>query len=221
MVFLNNRKMTQASDNRKANCRLRTLQKKGKLSTSDKEQLYSDWTGELYQFKWLARFSSFCKVVNGCLHNGFPIVCRKLWYNAWACWPFFFVRRDIEGDPIPLLNHERIHVRQQWDIHVTFSLPLFIFAVCAELNGWCSPLWFVCWIPFIPSILYGMEMLHSYKNLKSRGEKNITFTMVRANTCFEREAISKQLNTEYLFNRKFWGVLAYTGIKMFRNYGIS
>lgn len=209
------------SDNRRAKRRLLLLHKKGKLATSEKEQLYSDWTGELFKFKWLARFSSFCKVVNGCFHNGFPIVCKKLWYNAWACWPFFFVRHDIEGDPIPILNHERIHVRQQWDIHVTISLPLFILAMVAEMAGWFNPIWVLMLLPFIPTILYGIEMIRSYRNLLFRGEEDINITMVRANTCFEREAISKQLNAEYLFDRKFWAVLAYTGIPIFNNYGIK
>lgn len=213
--------MGRQSDNRRAKRRLMTLYRKGKLATSEKEQLYSDWTGELFKFKWLARFSSFCKVVNGCFHNGFPIVCKKLWYNAWACWPFFFIRRDISGDPIPILNHERIHVRQQWDIHVTISLPLFILAVVSEMADWFNPIWILMWIPFIPTILYGIAMIRSYRNLTLRGEENVTFTMVRANTCFEREAISKQLNAEYLFNRKFWAVLAYTGIPIFNNYGIK
>lgn len=213
--------MGRQSDNRRAKRRLMMLHKKGKLAESEKEQLYSDWTGELFKYKWLAKFSSFCKVVNGCFHNGFPIVCKKLWYNAWAFWPFFFVRRDIEGDPIPILNHERIHVRQQWDIHVTISLPLFILAVVSDMAGWFNPFLILMWIPFIPTILYGIEMTRSYRNLILREEENITLKMVRANTCFEREAISKQLNTEYLFDRKFWSVLAYTGISIFNNYGIK
>lgn len=197
------------------------LHRKGRLAESDKEQLYADVTGELYPFKFLAMLSSFLKVTNGCLHNGFPIVCKKLWYNAWAVWPFFFVRRDIEGDPVPVLNHERIHVRQQWDIHVTISLPLIIFAMVAEFLGWFNPLWIMACIPFIPTAVYGIEMLRAYRFLLSIKESNITFNKVRCNTCFEREAMSRQLNAEYLHGRKFWAVLAYTGISLFNNYGMK
>ena len=155
----------------------------------------------------------------GCLHNGFPIAVPHLWYNAWAVWPFFFVRKDLElKDPIPTLNHERIHVRQQWDIMVTFA-PI-VLAVCfyMEFKGMFPyPIFF---IPFLPTMLYGVAMIQSFFNLRKRGEK-IIFSKVRENTCFERESISKSLNYEYLHTRKFWAVLAYTGISWFKNYGIK
>lgn len=208
------------SDERRARRRLMTLHKKGKLAQSDKEQFYTDWVGNEFKYAWQAKLSSFLKVVWGCVHNGFPVMLDKLWYNAWACWPFFFVRKDMEGDPIQILNHERIHCRQQWDIHVSIGVPFVIIIGLLNYMGIMDSFLPALIAPFIPTVLYGVEMMHSVANLIGRGEKNITLNLIRANTCFERESISKQLNTEYLSNRKFWAVLAYTGIPLFRNYGI-
>lgn len=53
------------------------------------------------------------------------------------------------------------------------------------------------------------------------GIEGITFNKVRENTCFERESISRATNADYLLSRKFWAVLAYTGWKVFRNYGMK
>jgi len=206
------------SENRKIRRRYKTLARKGRVR-EEKEQMYADNKGQLYRFKFIARISSFYNILVGCLHNGFPIAVPKLWYNAWAVWPFFFVKQNLAlEDPIPTLNHERIHVRQQWDIMVTFA-P-FILALCfyMEFKG-MAPYPLIV-IPFLPTILYGVAMVFSFFNLKKRGEK-ITFHSVRENTWFERESISKALNYDYLHTRKFWAVLAYTGIGLFKNYGIK
>lgn len=211
--------MSRMSEERRAKRKLLQLRKKGRLGQKV-EQLYADCTGTMHKKSYIARMYSFCKIIDGCMHNGFPIVVKHLWYNAWACWPFFFVRSNIEGDPIPLLNHERIHVRQQWDIHVAISFPLFVLFEILEFLGYSNIVWALLVLPFIPTIFYGIAMIFSYRNLLLRDTDRITFTMVRANTCFEREAISHQLNAEYLLNRKFMAVLAYTDIKKFRNYGL-
>lgn len=191
----------------------KTLYGKGRVK-EDKSTIYLDVTGEEFEYKWLARISTFFKVVTGCVCNGFPVVVPKLWYNAWACWPFFFVRKDISD--LTVIVHERIHVRQQWDIHVSVSLPLLLFNMFMEAHGW-NPYWIICIVPFIPTIFYAVAMVTSFRNLISR-EEPISFKSVRANTCFEREARSKQLNADYLRERKFWAVLAYTRIPMFRKY---
>ena len=61
-------------------------------------------------------------------------------------------------------------------------------------------------------------MIRSYHNLVVRNTTNdisddfdsaITFEKVRANTCFEREAISRSTNLNYLIGRKFWAVAGY------------
>lgn len=183
---------------------------------------YADNLGHEYDYKWVAKFASFCNVFFGCFKNGFPIVVSKLRYNAQAFYPFFFVKRNMKSDdPIATLNHERIHVRQQYDIHVLFSVPLLILCGLSEIFGWFNVLWVLPFIPFIPTIIYGLEMLRSWKNLllTSGYCDEITFEDVRENTCFEREAISRGPNADYLFNRKFMAVLAYTGWEIFEDYG--
>lgn len=213
-----------ASDERRARRHLLTLSKKGRLRKGETEQYYIDNKGIEYPYKWEAKLSSFYNITMGCFKNGFPIAVSKLWYLAWAFYPFFFVRKDLKViDPASILNHERIHIRQQRDIHLTISLPLIILCGFAEWFGWFKPFLFLCSVPFIPTILYGLEMLRSWwwlwcRNNSDALDSSVTFQKVRENTCFEREAISHAPNADYLFIRKFWAVLAYTGWKRFQNY---
>ena len=214
--------MSRTSENRRIHRRLLRLSKKGRLRTGDTEKVYLDNKGMEYPFAFIARVSSFFNVLSGCFRNGFPIAVPRLWYTAWAFYPFFFVRRNLNVDnPIAVLNHERIHIRQQRDIHLTISLPLIVLCGFAEWFGWFNPLGVLWVIPFIPTILYGVEMLRSYRNLVANEIQDITFNKIRENTCFERESISRATNADYLFNRKFWAVLAYTGWKPFQKYGIK
>lgn len=211
-----------ASEERRIRRRLLTRSKKGRLRTGEKEQFYTDNIGLEYPYKWEAKLSSFYNVFMGCMRNGFPIAVSKLWYSAWAFYPFFFVRKDLKvKDPIPVLNHERIHVRQQWDIHITISLPILILLMIMELFVGFNPIPYICCIPFIPTLLYGFEMLRTWATLKRMGIGHITFHKVRENTCFEREAVSRSTNAGYLHQRKFWAVLAYTGWKIFQKYGMN
>lgn len=214
--------MSRTSENRRTKRLLLRLSKSGRLRTGDTEKVYLDNKGDEYPFAWIARVSSFFNIVGGCFKNGFPIAVPKLWYTAWAFYPFFFVRKNLcIKDPIPVLNHERIHVRQQRDIHLTISLPLIILCGFAEWFGWFNIAYLLCVIPFIPTIVYGLEMIRSYRNLILNDVKDITFNSVRENTCFERESISRATNADYLLHRKFWAVLAYTGWKTFQNYGMK
>lgn len=217
--------MSRMSDERRARRMLLTRAKKGRLRKGETECYYVDNKGIEYPYKWEAKLSSFYNIIMGCFKNGFPIVVPKLWYTAWAFYPFFFVRKDLKvEDPIPVLNHERIHVRQQRDIHLTISLPLIILCGFAELFGWFNPIYLLCIIPFIPTIVYGIEMLRSLRNiiLNNDGDvRGLTFNKVRESTCFERESISRAPNADYLLYRKFWAVLAYTGWKRFQNYGLK
>lgn len=211
------------SEDRNIRKHLLTRAKKGRLRKGETEQFYVDNLGIEYPYKWEAKLSSFYNIFMGCLRNGFPIVVPRLWYAAWAFYPFFFVHRHLRADdPVSILNHERIHVRQQYDIHLTISLPLIIFCGIAEHMGWFNPLPILCGIPFMPTIIYGLEMLRSFVNLLEDNKfSDITFHRVRENTCFEREAISRATNADYLLTRKFWAVFAYTGWKRFMNYGIK
>lgn len=211
-----------ASDDRRAK---RLLARRG--STKDKVQEYVDNKGVAYDYKWVAKVSSFYNLVMGCFKNGFPIVVSWLWYNAWAFYPFFFVKKDLKvKDPITILNHERIHVRQQRDIHLVISLPLIILCGFAEWFGWFNPFLLLCGVPFVPTIAYGFEMVRTWRALLAQGVDGdemlpITFKTVRENTCYEREAIVRGPNANYLYERKFMAVLAYTGWKRFEKYGFK
>ena len=199
-----------SSEDSKARRRLRTLQRKGKLHTSEIEQLYVDNKGIEYSNKMLARFSSFVNIIEGCFMRGFPLFVPWLPYNAWAFYPFFFVRSHLNldtQDVIKTLNHERIHVLQQRDIHLSISLPLMIFFIIAEVNNWFNPLPYVLGVPFIPTIIYGMDLLYRMFTCDWH-----SFNELRSCTSFEKEAIKNAENTNYLFGRKFWEV-----IKYFRN----
>lgn len=197
------------SDERRSKRRLLTLQRKGKLTKGETETTYADNSGAEYSNKYLARVSSFLNILVGCFLRGFPIVVPWLPYNAWAFYPFFFVCRNLQlssKDIVETLNHERIHVVQQRDIHLTFSLPLMIFFVIAEVKGWFDPLPYLLIIPFIPTILYGIDFLRKSKWVLK--EKR-TFSEIREATCFEQESIRNSSDLEYLFKRKFWAVLKY------------
>lgn len=177
---------------------------------------YLDNAQTPYDYAWAARLSSLYNIFVGCLHNGFPVHIKNLWYDAWAFWPFFFVKDiratsedKVSEEIIPLLNHERIHCRQQWDIHITISFPLTIYIGALELLGNPHAAWWLLLIPFIPTIIYGLSMVRACIELAIRGRK-ITFNSIREETCFERESNMHQNNWMYLGQRKFWHVLAYT-----------
>ena len=198
-------------------------------ATKDKFSVFADNKGNEYDYKWVAHVASFYNLIMGCFKNGFPVVVPRLIYDAWAFYPFFFVRRDIKvKDPISELNHERIHIRQQRDIHLTVSLPVLLLCWCSEWYGWFPVLPVLFIIPFIPTIFYGLEMLRSWRSMvldneryPNEPQRKITFRTVRENTCFERESISRATNAKYLYHRKFWAVLAYTGWKPFLKYGMD
>lgn len=221
----NRKRRNRTSENRKVK---RLLLRRG--SRKDEIQEYVDNKGIAYDYKWIAKLSSLYNIIMGCFKNGFPIVVPKLWYTAWAFYPFFFVRKNLQvADPIPILNHERIHVRQQRDIHSIISVPLLVLCVFAEWFGLFNPIYLLCCVPFIPTIVYGLEMIRTYRNMVFENDKLrdedpkqlISFHTVRENTCFERESIMRATNAEYLYHRKFLAVLAYTGWKRFEKYGMD
>lgn len=204
------------SENRRVK---RFLLRKG--VTKWKEQEYIDNKGNAYDYKFVAKVSSFFNLFLGCCKNGFPVVVPYLWYKAWAFYPFFFARKDLPlVESIGVLNHERIHIRQQRDLHLLISVPLLVTFILLEWFGTFKPFLYICFIPFVPTIVYGIEFIRAYVCMvrKSKSLKQ-KFSEVRNNTCFEREAVSKSLNADYLFTRKFMNVLSYTGIKMFEKYG--
>lgn len=121
-------------------------------------------------------------------------------------------------DPIPILNHERIHVVQQRELHTVVSIPVAVAA------AFTTP-WLLLAVPFVPTIVYMADYVRVWVKLsrmKRAGETKygkITAQVIRANTCFELEATSKAPNANYLLERKFMAELAWTGWKIFRSYG--
>lgn len=195
------------------------------MDVGNGEKVYLDNVGREFDYKIAAQISSFGNLILGCFKYGFPVAIKKSPYRAFAFYPFFFLRSDYSGNIFTTIVHERIHILQQREIHLTVSLPLLILCVLANYLGWFNswPLFFI--LPFMPTIFYGVACIHSYFNLSRRSvyeemNNEITFDDVKNNTCFEREAISRSMNKEYLRDRKFFAVLAYTGIKRFKNYGL-
>lgn len=178
--------------------------------SKDQETEYLDVAGNVFSYQWVAKLSSFLHIFVGCLKNGFPIVRKRMRYSGWAFWPFFFVRADVDDKVVrSAINHERIHIRQQWEIHKTLSIPILIGCIVLEILGY-GILWGVlCTLPFIPTIFYGIDMLRVYVKWNEENLGKPTFSSVRARTCYEVEASMHQLNDEYLKDRKFWAVLKY------------
>ena len=118
----------------------RLLLRKGKRG--EEYTTYVDNKGNEFDYKIAAKLSSFLNIMWGCTKRGFPVVVPYLRYNAWAFYPFFFIRKNVRKNfqqSLTLINHERIHVVQQRDIHVTISLPLVFLCCLAEAFGWFNP----------------------------------------------------------------------------------
>ena len=59
--------------------------------------------------------------------NGIVIVFPRLWVNAMALFPFIIVKSKADSNDEVLLNHERIHLRQQLELLIfPFYLLYFI-----------------------------------------------------------------------------------------------
>lgn len=184
----------------------RYLLRKGE--SKDMGTTYLDNRGLEYDYKWVAKLSSFYNIFIGGFRSGFPIMTKFLVYDAWAFYPFFLIKKDIQvSDPIALLNHERIHIHQQRDIHFTISLPILIALVVLEILNY-NVVPFLPIIPFIPSVLYAISLIPALVSV-IKNKREVTWQTVRENTCFERESIVHSPNADYLYTRKFWAVLRY------------
>lgn len=174
--------------------------------TSSKEEriIYLDNVGNEYPYKFLAKMSSFTNLFFGMLKNGFPVVVKNMKYSAWAFYPFFFLRADLTEDPLTVMNHERIHIRQQRELHIVFSLPLIF---CSFWAPWV--LWVV---PFVPTLFYYLDVLRVLIMFGGKIKDTYkSFENIRKFTCFETEAVSKSPNLDYLQNRKFFSFIHYMG----------
>lgn len=198
--------MRKMSEKRYISRLLLRLARKGRLRKGISDTTYVDNKGIEYPWKWMAATSSFINFVVAGIRNGFPIVVNHLHYVAWAFYPFFFIRRDVaDNHAIHVLNHERIHIRQQFDIHCTISLPIIVAMACF---GNFNILNYICCI-FTPTMLYAVEMLRSFITMAIMHKTFPPFKWVRANTCFEREAQMHELNTDYLMERRMLSVIKY------------
>ena len=184
--------MTPESNIRANRRERRLLLRRGK--TGEQWTTFADNKGFEYDYKSVAKFASLCNFILGGLKRGFPVLARRLHYPAWACYPFFFVKRDLKvKDPIPILNHERIHVVQQRELHTVVSIPVAVAA------AFTTP-WLLLAVPFVPTIVYMADYVRVWVKLsrmKRAGETKygkITAQVIRANTCFELEATSKAPN---------------------------
>ncbi|NND94116.1 MAG: hypothetical protein HKN45_04575 [Flavobacteriales bacterium] len=97
-------------------------------------------------------------------------------YSGFAFWPFIFLRNSSNATPI-ILNHERIHLRQQLELLV---IPFYLFYFTEYL---------------IRRIQYP------------------TWRKAYENISFEREAFSKEGDSSYLRNRKFWAWTSFLACK--------
>ena len=188
--------------------RITRYEKRHVQKSEEQKVMYMDNKGVEYEHKFIAQASSFYNIVMGMFKNGFPVVVPRLWYSAWAFYPFFFVRSDMrcEEEPLVILNHERIHVRQQRDLHIVISVPLII------LSFW-FPMWLLI-VPFVPTFFYYVDLVRVYFQYKGTmpQEDRHKFSELRKYTSFEAEAISNSTNLDYLYKRKFFAVLGYIGI---------
>lgn len=60
------------------------------------------------------------------------IVFNRLWVNGMALFPFILIKRHSDSENQILINHERIHLRQQLELLI---LPFyFIYIFCFLFN---------------------------------------------------------------------------------------
>lgn len=171
---------------------------------------YSDSRGYEYDFKWVAAFFSLVHFIGACFKNGFPVVVPRLWYTAWAFYPFVLVDRRVDPEKaVEVLNHERIHIRQQRDIHLWITLPILLCLFVTETTLGIS-LW--PWLPlllFIPTAVYALTAAYAYFVNVCFYDRNISPTEARRLTPFEREANGNQADLSYLLKREKWAVMKY------------
>ena len=183
----------------------RFLQKRG----FKKGVMYADNMGNMYNYEAIAKLMSFIHILLGCLSNGFPIAVKHLKYDAWAFYPFFFLRIDIDPrSSATIINHERIHCRQQMEIHLCISLPIAV--ILGILGKWIA----IPFCIFIPTIFYYLDWIRC--SVLYRGKGRI---FIRKQVCFEREAESHSTNLDYLADRKWFSFLGYMGINKLNKFG--
>ena len=166
---------------------------------------FIDNRGNSYEQKWIAMVASFVNFISAGLKNGFPILVKRLKYPAWAFYPFFFIRRNLlVENPIHVLNHERIHVRQQREILLVGVLPIIFLAI---ISSWA---WILI-LPFLHTIAYWINV--SYIALTNKC--SLSYSEVRKRTCFEIEAERFSSDEDYLLHRKPFHNLRFINYKKY------
>lgn len=94
-------------------------------------------------------------------------------FRGLAIYPFIFLREKALKENLKVINHERIHLRQQIEM-------LWVF--------------FFLW--------YGIEFLIRWIQFKNP-------LVAYFNISFEKEAYTKEIDMDYLKNRKLWSFTKY------------
>lgn len=171
------------------------------LRGSRHECMYGSLSGREYYTKCGAKIDSFLTVIFGCFKYGFPIHL-PIKTDGLAFYPLIVLNDKLSKKTYQrVITHERIHIRQQMDIHLLFTLPLFIILCLAEFFGDFSEYWVYPLLLLIPQVFYLISMIPALIQCKMKGEK-VTWTSVRENTCFEREANAHCMNDNYPKTRR-------------------
>ena len=169
----------------------------------DTQEHYIDNRGQEYDYKWVAKVASLINFISGGFQSGFPVLVNKLRYPAWAFYPMFFIRRDLKVEnPIHILNHERIHIKQQREL-IGAITPLLI--ILAFLGSWA----WVLLIPFIPTVAYWLNVIYVIITCG----KILKYSEIRRRTCFEIEAERFASDKDYLLHRKVFHNLRFLNYK--------
>ena len=114
-------------------------------------------------------------------------------FEAMAIWPFIFTRQRLISDR--RRNHEKIHLRQQFEVMALSAVVL------ASLCLTCIPWWWMAASPSVYYLLYAADYAVrtiAYRS-KDEGYRNI---------CFEQEAVMKEYDFGYIKRRR---AFAWTG----------
>lgn len=94
-------------------------------------------------------------------------------YSGITLFPFIFLKRKDMLENKVLINHEKIHLRQQIELLIVPFYAFYIFEFALKL-------------------VYYRNWKKAYQNIS-----------------FEKEAYAKEVDLNYLKNRKFWGFIYY------------
>ena len=124
-------------------------------------------------------------------------------YKAMTLWPLLFIRKNASVFAEVDYNHEKIHGRQQIEVHIVVGSILLTLASIGLISFWwvlCTPLSYFLWYIieyFIRCLAYGNNNV---------GYRNISF---------EQEAYNNECDFCYLHNRKLYAWIKYLNKKTY------